>query len=121
MSSKFVNMETNENALIYCNDNSNFKFNKKLSILYDILQKCLDYEQEILTFEEINHAIDLFQKIPNYQYRSPIYFTLAFLVKNGLDWDTLWNVLGWFENWIGNPLNPAFVVLYYRYIVKNLD
>ena len=99
---------------------ANYNYNKSLMNLDLITKKMFDYEKNSFNYDDINRMFDLFQKIPHYEYRSPIYFVLGYVSVYATYWNTVWSWMDWFAKWFGNDLDCQSVVRYHRYIVQHL-
>jgi len=88
-------------------------------ILDSVLKKILDYEQEIITLNEIPDIISKFQEIKHSELRSPVYFTLAYIATIVENWDTVWILSEWLSKWIGVPLEKYHIVRYYRFLTQH--
>jgi hypothetical protein len=111
---KYVSLEANN---VVCAQ-SCYELNKSTAVLDGILKKCFDYEENSIDYDDINRIIDLYQKVPHYQLRSPFHFTLGYLAAHGRDWNNVWRLMDWLSKWAGQSLNPVAVVMYYRYIQR---
>lgn len=92
---------------------------RNVIILDTILKKLLDYEQNIITLNEIPEIISKFQEMKHFELRSPIYFTLANIATTVENWEIVWKLSEWLSKWIGVPLEKHHIVRYYRYLTNS--
>jgi len=89
-----------------------------LQTLYHILKKVLDFEaerRELIDYDDVPHIIEMFKKLPDYAYKSPIYFTLGYLATR-YQWATVRKVQELFASWLGVSLTNFHTIRYYRYL-----
>ena len=84
---------------------------KSVVFLDNLLKKLLDFEKEVISYEDIPFLIQKFQTLKHFEYKSPIYFTLGYLCTKH-DWNVVWEIQDWISKWIGIPLEQYHTIRY---------
>lgn len=102
-----------------CNDYDNLTnevfLTKNMEQLNHILKKIVDFEEEIIDYNEIPNILNRFSSLHMSIYKNPIYFILGYLAMFH-DWSKIWKLESKLSKWFGFPLTSFHSIRYYRYL-----